>query len=105
MKEMTQSVIRTLIQVIGIIVMAANAPFFTDLLNALEFVNIQFDSVWSAAQLLIGFATTLYGFFFDPVRATVSTLFVSHRRFKDREIGLRTKRFICDCEKSNGCAA
>lgn len=77
--EKIASIIRMLIQFIGMLLLIpviAQIPFIGNLLEALEFIDMNLTEMYSIVQTLIGFAVTIYGFFFDPVRATVKTLFI-----------------------------
>lgn len=88
--EKIQSVIRVVIQLLGILMVipaVANVPIVANLLEALGWVDANFAELESNVNSLIGAALTIYGFFFDGKNGSVTTLFMSAKRFEDRYVG------------------
>lgn len=89
-KEKILSILRTVLQLLGVLValpIVGDVPFIANLLEALGFVVDNFDAGVTYIQGLAGMALTIYGFFFDPEGGNVTTLFMSSRRFEDRYVG------------------
>jgi hypothetical protein len=60
MNEQTKSIIRHLLTALGVVLGFVGLSKFTGLLDIL---NQNLDTVWNAALTIVGFATTLIGFF------------------------------------------
>lgn len=75
-KELLKSVIRTLVQVLGILTMLRlPIPFLSQISEALAYLTGTVDQLWAAIEQIIGIGITLVGFFYDKAR------------FQAREIG------------------
>jgi hypothetical protein len=60
MNEQTKSIIRHLLTALGVVLGFVGLSKFTGLLDIL---NQNLDTVWNAALTIVGFITTLVGFF------------------------------------------
>jgi energy-converting hydrogenase Eha subunit E len=67
MNETTKSFVRHLLTVLGTIFALVG---MNNWIPVLEFLNQSLDTIWASIVTLIGFATTLFGFFKDKDRLT-----------------------------------
>jgi len=65
MKENTKSLIRHILTVFGTILGLAG---LNDFVPILDFLINSLDGVWDAIVMIVGFATTIFGFLKDPTR-------------------------------------
>jgi len=65
MNESTKSFIRHFLTVLGTIFALVG---LNNWLPVLEYLNQSLDTIWAAVVTLVGFATTLFGFFKDKDR-------------------------------------
>lgn len=65
MNPQTKSIIRHLLTAIGAVLVFLGLGKFT---GVVEYLIANLDAVWDAALVIVGFATTLLGFFKDKER-------------------------------------
>jgi energy-converting hydrogenase Eha subunit E len=70
MNETTKSFVRHFLTVLGTIFALVG---LNNWIPVLEFLNQSLDTIWAAIVTLIGFATTLFGFFKDKSRLEPKT--------------------------------
>ena len=79
-KEKIQSVIRALIQIVGLLIaLNVGGDYVPVIGDVLAYLVDKLDAIFSAANELIGIAVALYGFFKD------------NERFDDRVVGSQIK--------------
>ena len=70
MTEGLKSTIRHILTALGVLLGVFGLGQFT---GAIEIVNVEFDAVWEAVQIIVGFAMTMYGYFKDSGRHATRT--------------------------------
>ena len=101
--EKFYSILRVVIEFVGLAMTVSSIPFLANLLDALVFIDLNADSVFNSVGAIVGFALTVYGFFLDPARGSISTLGMSTKRFEDRVVGLSTCRAQTKCTEEICC--
>jgi hypothetical protein len=79
-KEKIKSIVRAILQVVGVLIAFTDIPFVGQINEALEYLLGQMDGVWQGVEVIIGVGLTLFGFFKDP------------ERHEDRENGIEVKK-------------
>lgn len=70
MDNKTKSLIRHILTGLGSVLVFFGLATLTD---AIEYISANLDTVWEAGVTLVGFVTTVYGFFRDRERLSTET--------------------------------